>query len=165
MTAIAYRNGVLAAGNASTTCGIYKRCIKTDKFYSKRHGMGMMVALTGYVAFLEQCKVAMKNDGPWPEITRYDKDTDLSHQIGIVVTENMTVHYLYADGNLGAEMDFGGWYCDGSAYEFLAGALAAGAGAYDAILLANEFTTSDSMGVSFLVWSEVFGTDEGGIPF
>lgn len=166
MTCIAYRNGVLAAGNASTTLGIYRPSKKVDSFYSVRLGMKVMLALTGYVVFLERAKEALREGTEWPDITRYDRDADLTHQIGIVVTEHKTVHHLYADGGLGPALPFDGWLCDGSGYSFLAGALAAGAGAVQAVELANEHTDNDALGVSFLTWSEVFEPEiDGGIPF
>lgn len=145
MTAIAYRNGILAVdrqvtwGNIATT---------TDKVHTVNiPGIGLcLVAMSGKLRAVEDIVEHLKTTVRG----RKEPFSDLipDSRYGIAVTQERVVYPIYGDGKLGLP-DTNEFIAEGSAFEFLMGTMAAGCGAEEAVRLACHYCDSCGQGVDF----------------
>lgn len=165
MTAIAYRNGTLAAGKAWQIAGQWELYSKIRTYYSKRWNNHVIVVMAGVAAYIDLAHAASEHGTEWPDCKLYDPDSLPGHTCGIVVTKDRTVHRLFENGNLSPDMGWNSLLSEGSAFEFVRGALAAGASALEAVQLAVDLTTHDAIGVDWVTWEDAFGHSDEDSPF
>ena len=145
MTAIAYRNGVLAVdrqvtwGNIATT---------TNKVHTVNiPGIGLcLVAMSGKLRAVDDIVEHLKTTSRG----RKEPFSDLipDSRYGIAVTQELVVYPIYGDGKLGLP-DTNEFIAEGSAFEFLMGTMAAGCTAEEAVQLACQYCDSCGQGVRF----------------
>lgn len=141
MTAIAYRNGVLAVdrqvtwGNIATT---------TNKVHTVNiPGIGLcLVAMSGKLRPVDDIVEHLKTT------SRGRKEPFSDSRYGIAVTQELVVYPIYGDGKLGLP-DTNEFIAEGSAFEFLMGTMAAGCTAEEAVRLACHYCDSCGQGVDF----------------
>lgn len=145
MTAIAYRDGILAVdrqvtwGNIATT---------TNKVHTVNiPGIGLcLVAMSGKLRPVDDIVEHLKTTSRG----RKEPFSDLipDSRYGIAVTQDLVVYPIYGDGKLGLP-DTNEFIAEGSAFEFLMGTMAAGCGAEEAVRLACHYCDSCGQGVDF----------------
>lgn len=148
MTAIAFRDGVLACDRQVTWSKISTVAQKYKKI--KVPGMGVCVAcLSGYVygeeVIFRQLERTTEGDG------RQIGDLQVQARYGFLIDRNLKVYAIYGDGTIGtAEHPDNQFFAEGSAFEFLMGAMAAGMGAESAVNLACQYMDGCGHGVDVI---------------
>ena len=145
MTAIAYRNGILAVdrqvtwGNIATT---------TNKVHTiSIPGIGLcLVAMSGKLRAADDIVEHLQTTSRGRKEPFSDLNPDSRY--GIAVTQELVVYPIYGDGKLGLP-DTNEFIAEGSAFEFLMGTMAAGCSAEDAVQLACVYCDSCGQGVNF----------------
>lgn len=136
MTAIAYRDGILAV-DGQTSWGNIKTNSRRKIQAVHIPGIGdCLVVLCGTV---HGCENLMNH------LTMYSSSAgkpfegmEASSRYGIAVDSRMTAYPVFGDGYVGAA-DFNEFIAEGSAFEFLMGAMSAGASAKEAVELACKY--------------------------
>ncbi len=137
MTAIAYRDGILACDRQVTWSSVTSIAKKYHKV--KVPGMGVCVlVMSGYVygeeVILEQLASTSKGTG------QSTGDMQPQSRYGFLITKDLHVHGVYGDGRVGLrEHHDNTFFAEGSAFQFLMGAMAAGMSAESAVNLACEY--------------------------
>lgn len=145
MTAIAYRNGILAVDRQVTWGNVATSTNKVHKVDIP--GVGLcLVAMSGKIRpvmdIIEHLRItACGRKEPF-------SDLNPDSRYGIAITQNLVVYPIYGDGKLGL-MDKNEFIAEGSAFEFLMGAMAAGCSAEEAVTLACVHCDSCGQGVNF----------------
>jgi hypothetical protein len=145
MTAIAYRDGILAVdrqvtwGNIATT---------TNKVHTVNiPGIGLcLVAMSGKLRPVDDIVEHLKTTVRGRKEPFSDMNPDSRY--GIAVTQDLVVYPIYGDGKLGLP-DTNEFIAEGSAFEFLMGTMAAGCTAEEAVRLACHYCDSCGQGVDF----------------
>lgn len=153
MTCIAWDGEVLAAdrGVQRGSCVIsYKKV-----HFVNGHRGRFLVGLCGAIAFTDRVieYFNSKTEIVFPDIKKYDADSDIASTCGLAVDEAGQCFFIYCDGAFSEPM-LDKWGADGSGCVFLAGALAAGANAQQAIELAIQHTTCAFLGVDTISFKE-----------
>lgn len=134
MTAIAYKDGILAV-DSQCTWGTLKT--QTKKYYVVNvYNIGdCVVALCGNVHAAEHI-VKWVSDNENGRDTPFEGLTS-NTRYGFAITEDLIVYPIYGNGYVGLP-DENAFVSEGCAYEFLHGAMAAGATAQRAVELAVD---------------------------
>lgn len=115
-----------------------------------------MFAMSGNVK-ATQHMVKVLEGSAFQEVGKGVLNLEAESVYGILVDRERKVYDVYGDGQLGpACHELDKFAANGSAWEFLLGAMCAGACAAKAVTLANEYRTDSGFGVSQLNWKEVF---------
>ncbi|HAG6428517.1 TPA: hypothetical protein HFD65_003301 [Escherichia coli] len=145
MTAIAYRNGVLAVDREVTWGNVATSTNKVHRVDIP--GIGLcLVAMSGKLRpvtdIIEHLSVTPNG--------RKEPFSDLNpdSRYGIAITQDLVVYPIYGDGKLGLP-DTNEFIAEGSAFEFLMGTMAAGCSAEEAVRLSCEYCSSCGQGVNF----------------
>lgn len=149
MTSIAWDGKTLAA-DRGLIVGESVRSYKKVHQVNGHRGR-FMLGLCGSTGFTDRVLEYFNSpvDLNFPNIRDYSRESDLGHTCGLVINEAGECRFLYCDGQFSEPMR-DTWGVDGSGCVFLAGALAAGASAEQAIQLAIEHTTCAFLGVDTL---------------
>lgn len=135
MTAIAYRDGILAVdgqtswGNIKTKSGSKIKPLEIPGFGR------CLVALSGTVHGVENLFNFLKTSCDGAD--RPFEGMETASRYGIVVDYKLRVYPVFGNGYIG-EQDHNPIVAEGSAFEFLMGAMCAGASAEEAVRLACE---------------------------
>ncbi|WPJ68553.1 hypothetical protein OMDBNIEC_00067 [Salmonella phage STP-SP5] len=153
MTCIAWDGKVLAADR-----GVQRGdCVTTYKkvYHVNGHRGRFLIGLCGYTAFTDRVRKYFSSpvETEFPVYTEYSKNSDLVETCGLAIDEKGNCHFIYCDGQL-SEPTGDPWGAEGSGCVFLAGALAAGATAEQAIQLAIQHTTCAFLGVDTISFEE-----------
>lgn len=136
MTAIAYRDGILAV-DGQTSWGNIKTKSRRKVEAVNIAGMGhCLVVLSGTVHGCESLVNHLT-------MSRYSsgklfEGMEASSRYGIAIDSKMKVYPVFGDGYVG-RADFNEFIAEGSAFEFLMGAMSAGASAKEAVELACKY--------------------------
>ncbi len=133
MTAIAYKSGILAADTQQFSGNMREG--HTEKIV--RRADGALAGASGRADLDHQFLELFKSGGDIDAFRLHGKEAD---DFGAVVIEPNGAVWLYTD--LGKHPSIAPWQTLGSAYQFLHGALAAGASAEEAVRLAIEHTAA-----------------------
>lgn len=119
------------------------------------HRGRLLIGLCGVTAFTDQVLryFQMPVAEPFPDVKKYDSSMDAANTCGLVINEKGECRYIYCDGEF-SEPLADSWGADGSGCVFLAGALAAGATAEQAIELAIRHTNCAFIGVDTISFEE-----------
>lgn len=146
MTCIAWDGKVLAADR-----GVQRGSCVTS--YKKVHHVNghrgrFLIGLCGSTAFTDRVLEYFNSASPinFPDCKKYDTEMDAANTCGLAINEAGECRFIYCDGQLSEPMG-DNWGADGSGCVFLAGALAAGVSAEQAIQLAIQHTTCAFLGV------------------
>ena len=155
MTAICWDGETLAADNMAVTCNTKFRTNKLSVI--EHHKLGRcMLAMSGNVK-ATQHMVKVLEGSMFQEVGKGVLNLEAESVYGILVDSERKVYDVYGDGVIGpASHELDKFVANGSAWEFLLGAMCAGACAAKAVTLANEYRTDSGFGVSQLNWKEVF---------
>ena len=158
MTAIAYRDGIVATDRQVTWGSIAGVANKAHKVYVDRFGV-CLVAMSGFVygeeVILDQLRTNSRGIGM--DIGQMQRDS----RYGFLITKEMKVHAIYGDGRVGMEEHHeNSFIAEGSAFQFLMGAMAAGAGAREAVALACEYCDSCGQGIDAIDVKEFLNDEE-----
>lgn len=146
MTAIAYRDGIVAADRQVTWGSVAGVAKKIHKIEVHRYGL-CIVAMSGFVygeeIILEQLRTNISGRGE--NIGEMQRDS----RYGFLVTKGLKVHPIFGDGRVGMEEHQENQFiAEGSAFQFLMGAMAAGASAREAVALACDYCESCGQGIN-----------------
>lgn len=145
MTAIAYRDGMIAADRKVTYGNIHCEYNKIEVIHV--HNIGpCVVALAGKIRATDAMKEHLKTtqgarSEPFPTC-------DPCSRYGIAVSRDLKVYPIFGDGHIGAP-DLSPFVAEGNAFDFLMGAMAAGASARYAVELACEHCDGVGRGMNF----------------
>ena len=145
MTAIAYRDGIIASDRQVTwgsVAGVSRKIHKVEVHYFGT----CLVAMSGFVygeeVILNQLRT--NSSGKGEDIGQMQRDS----RYGFLITKGMKAHAIYGDGRVGMEEHHENTFiAEGSAFQFLMGAMAAGASAREAVALACEYCDSCGQGI------------------
>lgn len=144
MTAIAYRDGILAADRQVSWDGIRGVAVKMQTIRVPSIARHVVVAMSGNVRasgdIIENLKINGRGTG-----TAFDGCT-VSSRYGIAVDSDGRIYPVYGDGKLGS-VDINEYVAEGSAFQFLMGAMAQGASAPEAVQLACKHLDYCGMGI------------------
>ena len=143
MTAIAYRDGILAVDRQVTWGNI---ATITNKVHTINiPGIGLcLVAMSGKLRPVDDIVEHLKTTVRGRKEPFSDMNPDSRY--GIAVTQERVVYPIYGDGKLGLP-DTNEFIAEGSAFEFLMGTMAAGCGSEEAVRLACHYCDSCGQGV------------------
>lgn len=148
MTAIAYRDGILAT-DRQVSWGDSTSATKKIHFV-RVAGMGpCIVTLSGYVWGEEKILDQLKEftEGTGQDIGEMARQSCY----GFLITKNLQVHRIYGDGRVGLpELPEVPYFAEGSAHSFLLGAMSYGATAEEAVKLACQHCNYCGHGVDVL---------------
>ena len=153
MTAIAYRDGIVVTDRQVTWGSVAGVSKKAHKIQVDRLGT-CLVVMSGFVYGEEVILEQLHNNsrGIGQDIGSMQRDS----RYGFLVTNELKVHTIYGDGRVGLEEHHdNGFIAEGSAFQFLMGAMAAGASAREAVALACEFCDSCGQGIDVYDVKEV----------
>lgn len=155
MTAICWDGETLAADNMAVSGSTKFRTQKL--FVIEHHKKGRcMFAMSGNVKATTHM-VKVLEGSMFQEVGKGVLNLEAESVYGILVDSERKVYDVYGDGVIGpASHELDKFAANGSAWEFLLGAMCAGACAAKAVTLANEYRTDSGFGVSQLNWKEVF---------
>lgn len=158
MTAIAYRDGIIAADRQVTWGSVAGVSKKIHKMNVHQHGP-CLVAMSGFVygeeIILEQLRT--NSSGRGENIGEMQRDS----RYGFLVTKKLTVHPIYGDGRVGMEEHHeNNFIAEGSVFQFLMGAMAAGASARAAVSLACDYCDSCGQGIDAVDVREALKDEE-----
>lgn len=145
MTAIAYRDGTLACDRKVTWSTVTSVTKKYRKL--KVPGFGVCVlAMSGYTygidVISERLQETAKGTG------QPTGDMEAQSRYGFLITKDLHVYGVYGDGRVGArEHHANEFFAEGSAFQFLMGAMCAGLDAESAVKLACEYCDGCGHGV------------------
>lgn len=153
MTCIAWDGKVLAA-DRGLMIGDSIRSYKKLHVVNGHRGR-FLLGLCGGTGFTDRVLEYFNSqtETSFPKVQDYMPTFDLGHTCGLVINEKRECRFLYCDGQF-SEPTLDKWGADGSGCVFLAGALAAGASAEQAIQLAIQHTTCAFLGVDTLSFEE-----------
>ena len=155
MTAIAYRDGIIASDRQVTWGSVAGVARKIHKIDVNQFGT-CLVVMSGFVygeeVILNQLRTNDKGCGQ--DIGQMQRDS----RYGFLITKEMKVHAIYGDGRVGMEEHHENHFiAEGSAFQFLMGAMAAGATAKEAVTLATEYCDSCGQGIDVVDVKLVLG--------
>lgn len=148
MTAIAFRDGILACDRQVTWGSVKTVVCKYRKVDIPNLGP-CVVVMSGYInasdkIFHQLRSMTMGTGEPLG-------DMKILSRYGFAITKDLAVHGIYGDGFVGsAEHPDNPFFAEGSAFEFLTGAMAAGKSAPDAVNLACQYLESCGQGVDIV---------------
>ena len=135
MTAIAYKDGILAVDSQCTWGAMIT---KTKKYHTVEvAGIGTcVVAMSGNIH-------AVENLIEWIAENTKGRDTPFEGltsniRYGFAITQDLIVYPIFGNGYIG-HPDTNRFVAEGCAFEFLHGAMAAGKGAFQAVELATLY--------------------------
>lgn len=155
MTAIAWDSENLVADRMATS--------SSNKFHYEKavviehHKLGrVMFAMSGNIKATEQViRVLRGNDHQEPGKPIFDLDATANY--GLMIDCEKNVYDVYGDGTFGPAIHvLETFTANGSAWEFLLGAMAAGASAERAVELAEKHRNDVGFGCTVLNWNEIF---------
>lgn len=132
MTAIAYRDGMIAADRQSTFDNISHQFVKIRTM--EVHTLGWcVVAMSGYIGNVERmCDILKYNiKGTGTALVDYG----MNNSYGLICDSLGKVYRVYGDGLVGSA-EINEFLAEGSAFGFLCGAMAQGVTAQEAVKLA-----------------------------
>lgn len=163
MTGIAWDGKTLAADNMSVTGNTKFRSLKAHVIDHYKLGR-CLFALSGNEKASSRVKYLLEQGSEIkPGVAVYDLDPTCLY--GMLIDSNKRVYDVYGDATIGpASHTLQKFATSGSAWEFLLGAMCAGACAERAIGLAEEHRTDVGFGCTALNWDEVFADYEDERP-
>lgn len=148
MTAIAYRDGILATDRQVTWSKVATVADKHRKIDVPGYGL-CLVCLSGFVYAEERIFRQLEHTtvGDGQDIG----DTNAQARYGFLITKDLKVHGVYGDGTVGVEEHYENkFFAEGSAFDFLMGAMANGASAHTAVRLACEYLDGCGQGINVI---------------
>lgn len=158
MTAIAYRDGIIAADRQVTWGSVAGVSKKIHKINVHLYGL-CLVAMSGFVYGEEVIlgQLRTNSSGKGEDIGQMQRDS----RYGFLITKEMKVHAIYGDGRVGMEEHYENHFiAEGSAFQFLMGAMAAGASAREAVALACDYCDSCGQGIDTVDVREALKDEE-----
>lgn len=148
MTAIAYRDGILACDRQLTWGDVKSVVRKYKKIKVPTLGV-CVVAMSGYgygISVIHD-RLTETNAGSGKDIGEMKHDT----RYGLLITSKGDVHGIYGDGRVGPKEEHENQFiAEGGAFHFLMGAMAAGATAKEAVTLACDYMDGCGCGVDVI---------------
>lgn len=158
MTAIAFRDGILAVDRQVSWDTITTIAKKYHKV--KIPGFGVCcVVMSGFVygeeVIVDLLSQTAKGTG------QDTGDMKAQARYGLIITKDLHVHGVYGDGRVGLrEHHENKYFAEGSAFQFLMGAMAAGMGAESAVNLACTHCNGCGHGVDVVNVKEFLQYDD-----
>ena len=148
MTAIAYRDGILVTDRQVTWSSVVTVADKHKRITIPGFG-DCFVCMSGFVygeeVVFEMLETTTKGTGA--DIG----DMRCQSRYGFLITKDLHVHGIYGDGRVGMrEHHENKYFAEGSAFQFLMGAMAHGASAEEAVRLACELCDGCGQGVNVI---------------
>lgn len=162
MTAIAYRNGVMAADRQVTEADHKSICNKILIIETLAHGK-MMFSMSGNIVARQQIVDHLRDHDKGSK--EAFPDLKVESRYGIAVDQHENIYGVYGNGALILQHSANDYIAEGSAFLFMMGAMAMGASAHRAVELATEHMEYCGHGVDTMSFNEVFSKELPEIPF